>query len=696
LFAANGNWSAYFACGIVTPPVVAADACANAPTICNLDGYFGNTSSSYTADEPGNMCESCGLFEGTLENNSWLQFVANNDTVVFTITLLTCSNNIGIQFGVYSGTNCNNFTLMTPVEWTDVDAPITPGSVSTIVATGLIPGQLYYIMIDGNAGDDCQYIINGLSGIQLGASITPNQTICQGESATIQINVDASIPITWISNPPDPGLAGQENNTTITVSPASSTTYSVHVQNTTGFCSMDTTLVSAVTVLPASDPLCSGGGISCSIDKTDASMCPVAPTFTCDGTATVIVNGADGPFNYLWNDGNTSDTRNDLCAGTYSVTVSDPNGQYSPTSCSVTILGPPSPVITATASPSIIINGDSSVICASGGISYTWSSTPADNSLTGQNNLPCPVVFPSSTTTYIVVGVDAGGCQNTTSVTVTVAAEPPVVDFEAYPLSGCEPLTVHFTDLSSNVEPDATYYWDFGNTTYSYEQNPTAYYANSGTYDVSLTVTNSINSAATLVKQQYITVYPKPIAIFSTSPENSTSIIDPTFSFFDNSLRDPVQWYWTFGDGEYSTSQNTFHCYSYDDIYYHFPSMEDTGTYLVTLIVTTIHGCSDTTSKYIYIESDYALYVPNAFTPNEDPKNQYFCPAGYGILNEDFSMHIYNRWGQRVYETQTWDDCWDGKYNNKPAATGTYVYIINFSDSKRHKHTAKGIVTLYR
>jgi len=695
LFAPNGNWAAYFECGLVNPPEVASDDCGNAPTICNLDGYFGNTSSSYTPDEPGNMCQSCGLFAGSLENNSWLQFVANNSTVVFTVTLLSCSDNIGIQFGVYSGSNCNNFALMTPVSWTDVDAPITPGSVSTITATGLVPGQVYYIMIDGNAGDDCQYIINGLSGIQLGASITPDQTICPGENATIQLSADGSIPITWTSNPADPGLNGQQNNHTITVSPASTTSYSVYVQSTAGFCSVDTTLVSTVTVLPANDPFCSGG-IGCSINKTDASMCPLAPSFTCDGTATVIVNGAVGPFNYLWNDGNTSDFRNDLCAGTYSVTVSDPSGQYPPTSCSVTILGPPLPVLSATASPSIIINGESSVICASGGVSYTWSSMPADNSLTGQNTLICPVVYPSTTTTYIVVGVDAGGCQNTASVTVTVSAVHPIVDFEAFPLSGCEPLTVQFTDLSSKVEPDATYYWDFGNGTFSYEQNPVAYYISSGSYDVTLTVTNPINCATTLVKPLYITVYPKPIAIFSTSPENLTSILDPNFSFFDYSLGNPNQWYWSFGDGENDTLQNTYHCYSYDDIYFHFPLMEDTGKYLVTLVVTTNHGCSDTASKYIYIEPDYALYVANAFTPNNDPKNQNFCPTGYGILDEGFEMYIYNRWGQKVFETNKWGDCWDGNYNSKPAATGTYVYVINFVDSKKHRHLTKGTVTLFK
>jgi hypothetical protein len=249
MFAPNGNWAAFFQCGTYNPGVAALDACADAPSICDFSGYFGNTSSSYTDDQPGNMCESCGLFEGSLENNSWLQFVADNDTVVFTITLLSCSNNIGIQFGVYSGSNCNNFTLMTPVDWTDVDAPITPGSVSTIVATGLVPGQVYYIMIDGNAGDDCQYIIQAQSGMQFGGTITSDQTICAGDTATIQTTLSGNALFSWSSTPTDPSLAGQEHNANISVTPTTTTTYIITSQDAS-ICSNDT-LYSTVTVYPA-------------------------------------------------------------------------------------------------------------------------------------------------------------------------------------------------------------------------------------------------------------------------------------------------------------------------------------------------------------------------------------------------------------------------------------------------------------
>ncbi|MBU0486440.1 MAG: gliding motility-associated C-terminal domain-containing protein, partial [Bacteroidetes bacterium] len=228
--------------------------------------------SSYTPDTPGNMCQTCPLFGGSLENNSWLKFVPSNDTAIFTIFIPSCSDNIGIQFGVYSSTGCNNFVLMTDPTWTSSSAPISPGSMSTIVATGLTPGQVYYIMIDGNAGDDCEYIIQAQSGFQIGASITPDQTICIGNSATIELGTVGIIPVTWSSNPYDPGLAGQEHSQSITVSPSVTTTYSVNLHDSAGFCTVDTSMSSTIIVLPASDPACDHT-MSCTIDKTDATLC---------------------------------------------------------------------------------------------------------------------------------------------------------------------------------------------------------------------------------------------------------------------------------------------------------------------------------------------------------------------------------------------------------------------------------------
>jgi gliding motility-associated-like protein len=337
-----------------------------------------------------------------------------------------------------------------------------------------------------------------------------------------------------------------------------------------------------------------------------------------------------------------------------------------------------------------------SQICAQGGATYVWTASPPDPSLNGQANNACANVTPLSTTSYLVTGTDANGCQNTAITTVVVIPIYPEVDFYGEPLSGCEPLRVQFYDNSMKVMPGATYFWDFGNGTYSYDVNPLANFNHAGTFSVTLTIENPGGMAASLQITDYVVVYPNPVAMFGTAPENSTTILDPIFRFYDYSLFNPNQWYWTFGDGFFDTQQNPIHNYSTDNYYYDFPMMDDTGSYMVTLHVTTDHGCTDSTSKLVRIEPTYDLYIPNAFSPNNDEKNQKFCVLGYGVRNENYSIVIFDRWGQVVFSSTNREECWDGKVRNAGSNIATYVYRIHFEDTQTIEHELKGIVTIVK
>ena len=77
------------------------DFCANATPICEAQAYCGETSDYYSRDYPGNMCEGCGLFDGSIENNSWLSFQANSDTASLHVVVSNCS--LGIQMGIHIG-----------------------------------------------------------------------------------------------------------------------------------------------------------------------------------------------------------------------------------------------------------------------------------------------------------------------------------------------------------------------------------------------------------------------------------------------------------------------------------------------------------------------------------------------------------------------------------------------------------------
>jgi len=140
----------------------------------------------------------------------------------------------------------------------------------------------------------------------------------------------------------------------------------------------------------------------------------------------------------------------------------------------------------------------------------------------------------------------------------TSTAPVPVADFTADTTSGDEPLTVNFTDQSSN-EP-TSWLWDFGDGTTSTEQNPIHPYTIPGTYNVTLTAINAGGSGSTR-KTDYITVKAvTPVASFTV---NNTSGVAPfTVQFNDTSTHVPTMWLWDFGDGTTSTEQNPIHTYN--------------------------------------------------------------------------------------------------------------------------------------
>jgi len=170
---------------------------------------------------------------------------------------------------------------------------------------------------------------------------------------------------------------------------------------------------------------------------------------------------------------------------------------------------------------------------------------------------------------------------------LTYGEIPPVADFSGDPRSGDAPLTVNFTDLSTGSP--TSWYWDFGDGVgTSTEQNPSYTYDTEGFYTVSLTATNAYGSD-TETKVDYIEVTSgtPPVADFSGSPTSGAAPL--TVDFTDLSSGSPISWYWDFGDGVgTSTEQNP--SYTYDT----------EGFYTVSLTATNAYG-SDTETKVDYI-----------------------------------------------------------------------------------------------
>lgn len=151
-------------------------------------------------------------------------------------------------------------------------------------------------------------------------------------------------------------------------------------------------------------------------------------------------------------------------------------------------------------------------------------------------------------------------------------------DFTADQISGCRPLVVSFSDLSTNA---VSWTWDYsvGSSTV---QNPSAFFSLPGTYDVRLIVTDINGNTDTLIKEDYISVYEFPTADFSV--DQATICANDVVQFSDLSTANSGQltsWTWDFGNGKTSTDQNPSISYP------------EAGSFPVSLLVSNEYGCTD-------------------------------------------------------------------------------------------------------
>lgn len=122
-------------------------------------------------------------------------------------------------------------------------------------------------------------------------------------------------------------------------------------------------------------------------------------------------------------------------------------------------------------------------------------------------------------------------------------------------------------------------------------------------------------------------------------------------------------------------------------------SPSQTTTY--TFTVTTPEGCEATTTVTIPVIEPPKLLVPSSFSPNGDNVNDILRLVGRDV-NEIISFEVYNRWGERIFETNNIADGWDGTYRAQPQVIGTYAYFVKYRYTDSEIKTLKGNITLIR
>ena len=211
-------------------------------------------------------------------------------------------------------------------------------------------------------------------------------------------------------------------------------------------------------------------------------------------------------------------------------------------------------------------------------------------------------VYPSATGTSVGYPVVVVNSTPSNVVSLGTVVVKPVANFTGVPTSGAAPLTVKFTDASTNSPTQ--WKWTFGDGGIRAEQNPSHNYTSAGKYTVKLTVSNSAGND-TLIKSNYITVSrpAAPVAKFTGVPTSGAAPL--TVKFTDASTNLPTQWKWTFGDGGTSAEQNPSHTYA------------SVGKFTVKLTVSNSGG-SNTVIKSNYITVTQPVAVKANFVADKN------------------------------------------------------------------------------
>ncbi|MFL5764956.1 MAG: PKD domain-containing protein [Bacteroidia bacterium] len=404
-------------------------------------------------------------------------------------------------------------------------------------------------------------------------------------------------------------------------------------------------------------------------------------TTICSGNSTNVsgsATGGTGAYTYYWTGvgSGANQSVSPIINTVYTVTATDANGcAGSPANVTINVTSLTASNLTVS-SPASICDGGSTTISSgvtgsTGPVTINWSGG------LGSGNGPF-TVSPNASTTYTVTVTDA--CGNTVTSAVPVTVHPlPVISISPVSVTQCEKATATFTD-NSTTNAGATYNWTFGDGTSSNQVSPIHNYTTSGTYTVNVTVTSPFGCVNTTSTTSTIVVYPGTTAEFTSQAIDGTTI-SPMYQFNDQSTNAATR-FWTFGDGSSSTVVNPLHTYP------------DKGTYTVSLLTITNHGCRDSVSKEVEIVPLFTLFIPNAFTPDGNGDNDAFAPKGAEI--SEFRMMIFDRWGEMIYSTDDINRGWDGTANHggKIAEQGVYVYKIEVRDFAQKYHDYTGHVTL--
>lgn len=309
--------------------------------------------------------------------------------------------------------------------------------------------------------------------------------------------------------------------------------------------------------------------------------------------------------------------------------------------------------------------------------SFLWNFGPDAYSHTPYEKDQENIHFEATGKHPVSLTISQYGCSsNLFTDSITVYGHPDAA-FDLSPVKGCLPLLSTFT--VRNPVAGNSYFWQFGDGSNASGSQTSHTYKVSGYMTVELLVNDS-NGCKTAVRQESaIEVLERPVAGFRVMPE--VADLGKEVELTNLSHNAKYSYYIIGGD----TILGATSAYSFNE----------TGTHIITQVVINADGCEDEISHQVLVEYGTTLFIPTAFTPNNDGTNDIFRIEGTELFQ--YNLIVFDRWGLEVFSSQDSKEGWTGYApSGEPLPEGVYGYILEARDKDNHDIRESGQVTLIR
>ena len=518
---------------------------------------------------------------------------------------------------------------------------------SPIVAGVGGPYSITYTYTDTNGCSD-DTIRNTLVNPLPIANAGDDDTICYGSSTSLTATGGSS----YLWSP------GGGTTSSILIAPLVNTLYTVTVTDINN-CSASDNVNIFVKI------------ITSNISKTD---------ITCyrykNGTATVSPTNGQPPYTYSWSDSRaqTTQTADSLDIGTYTVTITDGEGCKGVNTITIT---EPTLFTVSLSFTDVLCGGDSTgtvTITPNGGTPpYTYSFTKDGVRIFTSN-----IVTILTVGNYIGTALDAHGCSFSFNFTIN---EPSPMSMT---YTSNQPRCYGYNDgsvfvLATGATPPYTF-------TMNGITNNTGWFTNlgAGIYNVSI---NDFNNC--VYDYSISLLQPDPLVV-NLNPDTLILELGESGQFFTTytgAPADSVSFEWTPAAGLNCTDCPNPTVSAYNDIVYTVKVYDISD-------ISNPFPCMGQAIGYVFVSDGQPIYIPNAFTPNDDGENDKFYVYGKDLKR--VNMQVYDRWGELLFETSRQDEGWDGSFKGVKLEPGVYIYNVDTEYLNGKRVTKSGSVTLIK